>query len=345
MNIRKLSIAIAAMAFVSIGSAYAEAPSAPEVKTLTLITTSDVQIGGPWFVAQGKNFFKQEGFTDVTVQPVSAIPTIYPQFVSGNIQVYSSAEPPTLTLSGGGVPVKVVAIYSDMTGLHGLLSSANIKTAKDLEGKKVALQKGTVMELLFRNFCRAYGCDISKVEILNMPAPESAAAVVDGSVDAIVSWQPFLGQALNAGKAKGLHFLFYDKTSFMPGTNGEHRKLHIGWAILDVAPAFLEKNPKTVDALLRVLEKSLAYIKSNPGDSAKLIAAALKLPVDTAHDYMNAVQYGLRIDDARVKEIQTLADDLSQNKLIKAPVNFSKSVLDTAPLKRVDPKAVAYDQH
>jgi len=316
--------------------------SAPEVKSLTLITTSDVQIGGPWFVAHAKGFFTQEGFTDVTVEPVSAIPTIYPKFVTGAVQIYTSAEPPTLTLVGGGVPVKVVAIYSDMTGLHGLLASARVRTAKDLEDKKVGLQKGSPMEILLRNFCRTYGCDISKIEVLNMPAPESAAALVNGSVDAVVSWQPFLGQAMAAGKDKGLHFLFYDKTSFLPGTEGEHRKLHVAWAIVDVAPDFLDKNPKTIDALLRVLQKSLAFIKSNPDESAKIMAAALKLPEATARDYMNTVDYGLRIDGARVKEIQTLADDLAENKLIKSPVNFSKTVLDTAPLKRVEPSAVEY---
>jgi ABC-type nitrate/sulfonate/bicarbonate transport system substrate-binding protein len=318
------------------------AAKAPETKELTLITTSDVQIGGPWFVARDKGFFTEEGFTKVDVQAVSAIPTIYPRFVTGDIQVYSSAEPPTLTLSGGGVPVKVVAIYSDMTGLHGVLAGPQIKTARDLEGKKVALQKGTVMELLFQNFCRAYGCDVSKVQVISMPAPESAAALVDGSVDAVVSWQPFLGQALDAGKDKGLHYLFYDKTSFMPGTDGEHKKLHIAWAILDVAPAFLSKNPRTVDALLRVLDKSVNFIKSNPDEAAKIVAAELKLPQATARDYMNAVKYGLGIDGERVREIQTLADDLSQNKLIKNPVNFAVNILDPAPLKRVEPQLVTY---
>jgi ABC-type nitrate/sulfonate/bicarbonate transport system substrate-binding protein len=314
----------------------------PEVTALTLITTSDVQIGGPWFVARDKGFFTAEGFTKVEVQSVSAIPTIYPKFVTGEIQVYSSAEPPTLTLSGGGVPVKVVAIYSDMTGLHGVLAGPQIKTAKDLESKKVALQKGTVMELLLRSFCQSYGCDVSKLEILSMPAPESAAALVNGSVDAIVSWQPFLGRALEAGKAKGLHFLFYDKTSFMPGTNGEHKKLHIAWAILDVAPAFLSKNPRTVDALLRALDKSLTFMKSNQDEAAKIIADELKLPQATARDYMGAVSYGLAINAERVQEIQRLADDLSQNKLIKNPVNFVENILDTAPLKRVEPKLVSY---
>ena len=252
---------------------------------------------------QQKGIFTEEGLTKVDVQSVSAISTIYPRFVTGEVQVYGSAVPPTLTLAAGGVPVKVVGIYSDMTGLHGLLAGAQVKTAKDLEGKKVALQKGTVMEILLRNFCRTYGCDVSKIQVLNMPAPESAAAIVDGSVDAVVGWQPFLGNALSAGKDKGLHFLFYNKTSFMPGSEGEHRKLHIAWAILNIAPKFLSNNPNTVQALLRALDKSVRYIRANPGEAAVLVGEALKLPQSVARSYMNDVVYDLRVDKERVDEI------------------------------------------
>ena len=68
-------------------SSFAQTPNkasnTPEVKEFTLITTSDVQIGGPWFVASRKGFFAEEGLTKVNVQSVSAIPTIYPQIRNG----------------------------------------------------------------------------------------------------------------------------------------------------------------------------------------------------------------------------------------------------------------------
>ncbi len=46
----------------------------PDLKRLRMMTTSDVQIGGPWFVAIGKDFFKAEGFENVEVLQFPSAP-------------------------------------------------------------------------------------------------------------------------------------------------------------------------------------------------------------------------------------------------------------------------------
>ena len=46
----------------------------PEIKSLTFGTTSDVQIGGPWFVARDKGFLAHERFDKVVVQTFSTAP-------------------------------------------------------------------------------------------------------------------------------------------------------------------------------------------------------------------------------------------------------------------------------
>jgi NitT/TauT family transport system substrate-binding protein len=316
-------------------------PPAPEVKSLTVMATSDVQIGGPWVVARDKGFFTQEGFTQVEVKLFSAAPAAFPAFASGQIQVMNHAEQPMLTLVAADVPLKVVGIYSDMTGLHGMLANSKIKVAKDLEGKNVGVQKGSPMEWYTRNFCKVYGCDVTKVNWVNMPAPEGVAALANGSVDAYAGWQPFIGRALEAGKDKGLHLLHYNNNSLMPGSEGP-RRIHSSYAMLYTSSSFLEKNPRTVEALLRVLEKSIAFIKSNRSEAARILAAEYKLSEPIAASYIDAVKFGITINDAVVKDFQTTADLLYAEKLIKKPVDFAKTALDTAPLKRVDPAAVTY---
>lgn len=337
--------AIAASMFL--GSVQAQqasgSASAPEVKSLTVVSTSDVQIGGPWVVARDKGYYAQEGFTNVEVKLYSAIPAAFPSFASGQVHVLSSAEQPMISLVAGGIQLKVVGIYSDMTGLHGMMASSKVHVAKDLEGKTVGVQKGSPMEWYTRNFCKTYGCDLSKINLVNMPAPEGVSAMVNGSIDAYSGWQPFIGRALEAGKDKGIHMLHYKNASLMKGSEGP-RKIHTSYAILYVATPFLEKNPRTVEALLRVLNKSVNFIKSNRSEAAKIMAKEYKLSEATAASYIDGVKFDLSINDQVVKEFQGTADTLLHEKLIKKPVNFSEMALDEAPLKHVLPSAVTYSR-
>lgn len=338
MSCRQLAWLAGLVGAIAVVVAHAQ----PEMKSLTFGTTSDVQIGGPWFVARDKGFLAQEGFEKFEVTTFSTAPQMFPAFVSGSLPVISFADQPMLALAAGDVPVKLVAVYSDLTGLHGMLATAEVRTAKDLEGKKVGVQKGTVMEWFTRNFCRTYGCDIGKVAIINMSPPEGAAALLAGSVDAVASWQPFLGQTLQAGKARGFHFLHYNNTSHMPGTEGQRRKIHSSLSVLLMSPAFIEKNPRTIDGLLRALDKSVAFIRSNPDDAAKLIGAQLKLPEAIARSQLGDVRYELVVNNDRINELQATADLLAREKLIKRNVNVGGSLLDPAPLRRLRADAIPY---
>lgn len=341
----RLSAFAVLIAAVGFGTAQAQQASgsagAPEVKTLKVMATSDVQIGGPWLVARDKGYFKREGFEQIELLLVPAAAAAFPAYASGQLQIMNHAEQAMLTLVAADVPLKVVAIYSDMTGLHGMVANSSIKVAKDLEGKILGVQKSSPLEWYTMNFCKTYGCDITKVNVVNMSIPESIPALVNGSIHAYAGWQPFIDRALEAGKAKGLHLVHYNNTSRMPGSEGP-RRLHSAYAILYVPPSFLEKNPKTVDALLRILAKSITFIKENRTESAKIFAAEYKLSESAAGSYIDGVKFGLSINDAVVKEFQETANVLFREKVIKKQIDFAKTALDTAPLKRVSPNAVTY---
>lgn len=321
----------------------AAAPMAggPEVTALAIGTTADPQIGGPWVVAREKGFFAQEGLTQAEVKIFPSGPASFPAFVSGDLKGNSHAEQPMLTQAAAGVRLKLVGIYSDITGVHGMLGSARVKTAKDLEGKLVGLQKASTMDWYTKNFCKVFGCDISKVKVLNLPPAEGVTALATGSIDAYAIWQPFLNRALDAGKDKGIHLLHYNNTSFLVGAEGP-RKIHTAYGIFYLSPAFIEKNPRTVDALLRVLDKAVTFINTNKAEAVKILAAEFKQREADMESIVGAIKYELLISDERVKDIQGMADLLLAEKLVKDRVDFAKTLLDTAPLKRVKPEAVTY---
>lgn len=308
------------------------AQAAPDLKKLRLMTTSDVQIGGPWFVAAGKDFFKAEGFESVEITQFPSAPPAFPAFITDDIQVMTIADQPMFALAAGGQPLSVFGIYSDMTGLHGLIAAGSVKTAKDLEGKNIALPKGSVLEFYLRRFCEAYGCDINKLKVINMSAPEAVTALVAGSVDAAALWQPFIDRAMS-GK-QDLHMLHYQNVSKIPGAEGPKR-LHNATAVMFTKQAFAKEHPSTIDALMRVLDRSLKYMAQNPGDAAAAMAKALKIDQPTALRYEEAVRFGFNYTPQNLAELQSTANRLAEEKLIKREVNFEREMLDPQPYRRL----------
>jgi ABC-type nitrate/sulfonate/bicarbonate transport system substrate-binding protein len=338
-------ILIAALLFAPVHAQQQPAPplqvGGPEVTALAVGTTADPQIGGPWVIAREKGFFAQEGLTQAEVKIFPSGPATFPAFVSGELKGNSHAEQPMLTQAAGGVRLKLVGIYSDITGVHGMLGSAQVKSAKDLEGKLVGLQKASTMEWYTRNLCKVFGCDITKVKIVNLPPAEGVTALVNGTIDGYAVWQPFFNRALEAGKDKGVHQLHYNNTSYLVGAEGP-KKIHTAYGIFYISPAFLEKNPRTVEALLRVLDKSVTFINTNRSEAVRILAAEFKQRDADMEGVLGAIKYSLVINDERVRDIQAMADLLLAEKLVKERVDFAKNLLDTAPLKRVKPEAVTY---
>jgi ABC-type nitrate/sulfonate/bicarbonate transport system substrate-binding protein len=104
-----------------------------------------------------------------------------------------------------------------------------------------------------------------------MPLAEGVTALVNGNIDAHSSWQPFLNRALDAGKDKDIHYLHYNNTSFVVGAEGP-RKIETSYGVFYVSTAFLSKNPRTIEALLRVLERQVAFMNANKAEASRTLA-------------------------------------------------------------------------
>jgi ABC-type nitrate/sulfonate/bicarbonate transport system substrate-binding protein len=328
---------------VTLGVAGAShAATEPELSGVKIGATNDPQIGGPWVIAKEKGFFASEGLTQSDVMLFSAGPQSFPPFVSGDIQGDSSGDQPMFTQAAGGVPLKLLAIYSEISGVHGVIANSSVQSVKDLEGKRVGLAKASTAEWYMRSLCEKFGCDVTKMKILAMAPPEAVAAIANGDIDVYSGWQPFLDRAIDAGKAKGVHFVHYNNTSYFKGAEGP-KKVENSYGVFYVTTKFLEQNPRTVEALLRALDKACNYINANKTEAAKIIARVYKDNPAQMESWVSAIQFGILVNDERMKHLQDNADLLFKEKLIHQRLDL-KAVLDTGPLKKVKPDAVAIGQ-
>jgi NitT/TauT family transport system substrate-binding protein len=112
--------------------------------------------------------------------------------VDGGVFVLS--EPLLLTLTGKPMEVVMGLDYSD--GADGLVVSQEIKTISDLKDKTVAYQPGSFGDLLLQQALLETGIEPNDISTKSLSPAEASRAFLLGEVDAAVTVEPFLSQAL-----------------------------------------------------------------------------------------------------------------------------------------------------
>lgn len=225
------------------------------------------------------------------------------------------------------------AHYDSTMGIA-VLADSPIKTPKDLEGKKVALTRiGLVMSILER-MCKEYGCDVSKITLVNMAPQEIVLAFQRGEVDAIQTWEPWAIYATQQGG----RVLMSATESFVQGREGKKR-IDSVYAAVFAREDFVAKNPKTVQATLRGLKNAAEWLEANRDAAADIVAKDINIPKPIVLGTFAKTYNQVIMNADWAREFEEKAVYLAQLKELKrAPT--AKDVIDVGPLKQVCPACV-----
>src|SRR5438876_3548455 len=213
----------------------------------------------PIFSAVEKGFFKEEG---LEVEMVKCEWANYKDVLAlGGFDVTHHLVMYFLKPIEQGLDVKFTA------GIHrGCLrvqagTSGNIRTVKDLRGKRIGVPGMGTPPCIFANrVLGANGLNPSKeVTWLVFPAGELGLALDKGEVDAVADSEPIGSMLLAQGKARNIA----DQAVDMPYAN------EYCCAVL-VNGKFLARNPKASAAATRALLKAAKWVEANPKAAAKL---------------------------------------------------------------------------
>jgi NitT/TauT family transport system substrate-binding protein len=298
-------------------------------------TAKDPNLGAQIIIARDKGFFKEQGL-DAEIKYFPTGGDLMSGFVGGSVQMGSAGLTPVTLLRGRPYPVKVVAQISDISGAQQLIVRPDVKELKQLEGKKVALLRGTSPEALWNAIVRAHrDFDASKVQIINMGATEMIQAFTLGNVDSVILWEPHATRARMAGKGKilisGTHTYLGDKTVEQRMV-GDH-------SLLFASDTFVRENAATVRAVLAALAKANDFLGSNKNEAVQLLAKEFELEPAIMSGIMDENRYTLQLDDQLAADMNELAAFMKDlNRLPEAPK--ARDWIDPAPLQAVRPALV-----
>lgn len=152
---------------------------------------SPTDLSSPGFYARDLGYFKDVGI-DLRIEPMTSGSAVAAAVASGTIDLGFSNLLALVAAHVKGLPFTMIAAGNlAISGPHpaiGLLSvktSSPIQTAKDLEGKTVAVDSlGSFSVLGVRNWMDKGGADSKTVHFIELPYSAMPAAIASGRVDA-----------------------------------------------------------------------------------------------------------------------------------------------------------------
>jgi NitT/TauT family transport system substrate-binding protein len=169
-----------------------------------------------------------------------------------------------------GTPLRAVMSLLNTSGFAIIsLETTGIRTAKDLEGKKLAVSPGDALTQLFPAVVKANGLDASKIELVFMDPPAKVPATLEGRTDALLGGiddQFFLIEQ-QGRKAAGLRFADL-------GVNTVGMTIHAHEDTIRDRP----------DLVRRFVKGTVCAWEAAEADPDAAVAAALKVKPDLDRD-------------------------------------------------------------
>jgi NitT/TauT family transport system substrate-binding protein len=235
---------------------------------------------GPLFIARDKGYFKEEGL-NVELIKVEDPKNRFAALAAGQLNgLVSTLDTMTLYWKPE-TPFVAICGLDDSSGGDGILVKKELNSLKDLKGKTVAVNVGSVSHFFLSYLLQQNGMSDADLKLNKMSQGDAAAAIVAGRVDAAVTWQPHLSKA---AKDPNVKILITSKDT--PGLIVD---------VLIVRKDLLATNPEAGQRLVRAWNKSIEYQKANPDDAAAIMAKGLggfyEKPDDIKADLTGATLY------------------------------------------------------
>lgn len=242
---------------------------------------------GPLFLARDLGYFKEAG-VDVELTIIEEAALYMAAVAGGDLEGAASTIDELMKYRSNELCFKYVVALDDSHGGDGVLTQPDVNSLKDLKGKEVGLNEGSVSDFWFSLLLKKDGMTKSDVKVTNLTADDAAASFIAGRIPAAVTWEPHLSLVREKKTGKVLI-----DSSTTPG------------AIVDVVALkcdVIANQPKDVEALVKGYYRAVEFIKTDPAKAYDIMAKGVGGYLSEANAFADAAK-GVRYYD-RARNIE-----------------------------------------
>lgn len=273
-------------------------------------------------VAKDKKWFEEEFARDgIEIRhdlfPVG--PPIIESFASGRTDIGYMADQPPIQGRANRIDLKAVALTGSSEKTSGIVvsSRSNIRSIKDLRGRKIATAVGSILHQLLLIYLKSEGMTFSDIQLVNLVPADLNTALQSGHVDAVVNSDPYNSAAIQAGYGR----LLVDATGYKDIVS-----------LIIARNEFAKANPGVVARYLKVYARADKWLQDNPKEGLALLSRLSGYKPDQLEPILTKTKRGLGFRPEAVRSVAQTAEFLYDNRIIRRRVD-AKDLFDPTYLR------------
>ena len=217
--------------------------------------------------------------------------------------------------AAAGEPVVIVAAATNR-GM-GIIADAksDIKTVKDLKGKRVAIFPGSTQEVVILERLKAEGMSISDIQPIRLSFSDMPAALARGDIDAYVGAEPGPGISIANGTGK---LVEYPYSTSIGSLN----------MILSANEKTIKENPERIKLIVDMHKKATDYAMLHPDEMIQVAMQKLGQQRKSIEIAVPNVELTWKIDDEFIKRAKAYSELMVEKKQVRQAPDMSRAITE-----------------
>jgi NitT/TauT family transport system substrate-binding protein len=215
--------------------------------------------------------------------------------------------------AAAGEPIVIVAAATNRGMAIVADAKSDIKTVKDLKGKRVAIFPGSTQEVVILERLKAEGLSISDIQPIRLSFSDMPAALARGDIDAYVGAEP--GPSISIANGVG-RLVEYPYSTPIGSLN----------MIVSASEKMIKEDPAKLKLIIEMHKKATDYAMSHPEEMIAIAMQKLGQQRKSIEIAVPNVELTWKIDPVFVKRASAYSQLMLEKKQIRLLPDMSKAI-------------------
>jgi NitT/TauT family transport system substrate-binding protein len=217
--------------------------------------------------------------------------------------------------AAAGEPIVIVAAATNR-GM-GIVADAksDIKTIRDLKGKRVAIFPGSTQEVVMLERLKAEGMSISDIQPIRLSFSDMPGALARGDIDAYVGAEPGPGISLANGTGR---LIEYPYSTPIGSLN----------MILSASEKMIKEDPERLKMIVKMHEQATDYAMAHPEEMVQVAMQKLGQQRKSIEIAIPNVELTWKIDDDFIRRAKAYSELMVEKKQVRRAPDMSRAITE-----------------